>query len=183
MRRPTVRHLCLTAGAIWLIAGCNEPTAARSTDPASAAGGVLRATASVSSTPTLLQCPSATPQSASATIGSAGGVLTVGSNVVVIPRGAVSQDTRFTITVPASPDLVVDISADGFDTFTFATPVLVAVDYSRCPDGAIPATSLAAWFIDRSTNTPLQLMGSFDDRRTEHVIFATGHLSGYAIAE
>jgi hypothetical protein len=184
MRRPTLRHLSLAVGALWLIAGCNEPTATRSADQGGETGGIIsRATAIVTGSPTLLACPSSSSSSASATIGSAGGFLKLDGNLVVIPKGAVSQDTRFTITVPASQNLVVDVSADGYDTFTFALPVLIAVDYSRCPDDAIPSTSLAAWYVDRATTSPLQLMGSFDDRRTEHVIFATGHLSGYAIAE
>ncbi|HET7583456.1 MAG TPA: hypothetical protein VFK13_01025 [Gemmatimonadaceae bacterium] len=183
MRRLSVRYLCFTAGALWLIAGCDEPTATRSMTDESPTSVLSEVTATVLTAPSLLVCPSTTAQSASATIGPNGGILSVGGNVVVIPRGAVPTDTKFTITVPASQHLEVDISAEGFDTFNFAVPALIALDYGRCADSAIPSKSLAAWYIDRSTKSLLQLMGSFDDRLTRHVIFATGHLSGYAIAQ
>lgn len=163
--------LTLVAGA-----GCagDGPTA---THPAIAASASIHAESA-----TLLQCPVSEGGSATSVIGSLGGVLSVGGTRVVIPADAVPSSTSFTLTVPSSPYVEIEVTAGDADHFVFSKPVLVAIDYSRCGDSLLSPRH-SAWNIDPVTKALLEKMIGVDVRLTHTVVFTTIHFSGYALAD
>jgi hypothetical protein len=131
----------------------------------------------------LLACPSETPQSAREIIGPLGGVIAVGGSSITIPAGAVLEPTEFEVELPASPFMEVEIHAVGQEHYYFLAPVVITIDYSRCPSDAIPpGVLLTGVYIDGNTKSILDVMGGVNDSLLNQVTFPTGHLSGYAIA-
>jgi hypothetical protein len=166
------------ASILMALTSCAEPTA-----PAghSVPGGAVQpSVAGVA--PDLLVCPSDTTSSAQATIGLLGGTVGAGRTRIVIPPGAVLVPRVFTVTVPASRLMEVQITAQGFDHFQFLLPVQVTIDYSRCGENPSALAALSAYYIDERTKWPLQLMPGSDDKSARAYTFVTDHLSGYAIA-
>lgn len=134
--------------------------------------------------PTLLRCePAASRQSVSGVIGLLGGTLQIGNTRVVIPRNAVPVATTFTLTVPASPIVEISVRAGDAEHYVFQEPVLVTIDYSRCASALASQRPVTAWHIDESTKQLLENMGGVDLRPSSTITFATGHLSGYAVAD
>jgi hypothetical protein len=131
----------------------------------------------------LLVCPSGTAQSATGVIGSLGGVLSVGGTSVTIPANAVLQPTSFTLTVPASKYVEIEVTAGDADHYLFSQPVVVAIDYGRCGGGSLLSTPHQAWNIDPATKALLENMGGVDSKLTHTVVFSTIHFSGYALAD
>jgi hypothetical protein len=129
----------------------------------------------------LLACPSSRTMEASATIGHAGGIVAVGGFSMRVPGGVVSQPTTFTLTVPASQYLEVEISAAGEKHYQFERAATVTLDYSRCSLD-VRTADFSAWYIDSDTKEPLANMGGHHDRGRHLITFFTDHLSGYAIA-
>lgn len=162
--------LCCWLG---LIAACGEPGA-----PATPPAGPV---ASLSS-PILIECPAATSQSATLSIGELGGTVDVAGSSISVPAAALLVPTEITLTVPASRYMEVEITANGLEEFQFEQPVIVAIGYSRCGTD-FGSTELTAWHIDSRTRALLEQMGGIDDKLTRTVTFSTGHLSSYAIAE
>jgi hypothetical protein len=132
-------------------------------------------------TSALIECPSTTTQTAEGTITLLGGTVTLGGTQVIVPLGALLQPTKIVLTVPASRYMEVDVSVPGVAHFVFEKAIVVVVDYSRC-DPSVTTNMLSAWHIDTSTKELLERMLSFDDKLNRRVIFSTGHLSGYALA-
>jgi hypothetical protein len=127
----------------------------------------------------LLACPVSTSRSGEAVIGARGGRLDVAGHALIVPAGAVKKDTRFVLSVPASPVLEVDVSADGKRHYRFKSPVQLRLSYARC---ASPSTAdlIGAW-IDGGAGGAKE-MPSVHDRAAQRVTITTEHLSGYAIA-
>jgi hypothetical protein len=130
----------------------------------------------------LLVCPSSQSQSASAVIGPKGGVLYAGRTLIAFPPGAVPTARRFTLTVPASRYLEIEVHAAGAASYSLAKPVTIAMDYSRCPAN-VALGSVGAWYIDSNSKSLLQWMGGVDQKLERLVVFQTDHFSGYALAE
>jgi hypothetical protein len=130
----------------------------------------------------LLECPAPATQTSTGLIGPLGGVLAVGSIRVLVPVNAVLAPTSFTLTVPASNYLEIDVKAGDADHFVFERPVVVAIDYGRC---GLPRfhSALTAWNIDPESKTLLEQMPGVDSQLTHTVIFSTIHFSGYAVAD
>jgi hypothetical protein len=181
MHRLTHLHLTIALGAA-LIAG-----AACGADSSTSAVAATRTPAawgsSSSGTPTLLACPSSTAQSATSVIGALGGVLSVGGTSVVIPANAVLAPTSFTLTVPASPYVEIEVTAGSADHFVFEKPVIVAIDYGRCGSDSPSAPAHQAWNIDSDTKALLEQMPGLDVKLAHTVIFSTIHFSGYALVD
>lgn len=171
-------HLRLTL-ALMVGAACSgeQNATARISGPASA-------TASSSSTgATLVVCPTGAAQTTSGLIGPLGGILAVGNTRVLFPANAVLAPTSFTLTVPASKYVEIEVKAAGTDHFLFALPVAVTIDYGRCSRSNFDNTVLTAWNIDPVTKELLELMVGVDDKRARAVTFTTIHFSGYAVAD
>ena len=168
--------LLLSLGVVGAACSVERAAGPRSTDPSSLLG-------LFDQRPSLLTCPSGPGQSASALIGPLGGVLAVGGTRVVIPANAVLSPTTFTLTVPESKYVEIDVRTDASEHYVFSQPVLVTLDYSRCGRSDLLRAPLSAWNIDPQTKALLEPMVSVDDKLTQTVTFTTLHFSGYAVAD
>lgn len=128
----------------------------------------------------LVACAASTTQTSAATLGVTGGVVTTAGSSIRIPPGALAEPTLITLTVPASPNMQIDITAGSAEHFTFLLPVTITIDYSRCAN--IGTRSISVWYIDALARTLLERLPAIDDRAQRRVTFVTGHLSSYAIA-
>jgi hypothetical protein len=130
-----------------------------------------------------LQCPVAAASSSTATIGALGGVLEAGGHQVVIPANAVLLPTRFTITVPASRYVEVDVKAAGLEHFEFLQPVVLSLSYARCARTDIDRESLRIYYVDSQAREILEDKGGVDNKLTRTVTTVTDHFSGYLIGQ
>lgn len=179
MRRPGYSSIVVSFASILVaLASCAEPTALV---PGASPAGPARSS-SEGNPPSLLVCPANTSVSADATIGPLGGLVEAGGTTLVVPPGAVLMEHRFTVTVPASRLMEVQIRAEGYEHFEFLLPVQVTIDYSRCRGNPAVLAALSAYHIDEQTKWLLQLMPGEDDKSSSRYTFVTDHLSGYAIA-
>ena len=181
-------HLALLAAIAVTVAACTdltEPGATRRGSPSRdlrAAALLTSADSQVAAAPQLLVCPTQETQVERALIGPGGGTFGVRGTSITIPAGAVPQPTLFEVVVPASRYMEVEIHAVGAESYIFARPVTVTINYARCPDDAAPPdANLQGVYID-SLDRVLELMGGVADKSDHKVTFATGHLSGYAVA-
>ncbi len=179
MRQP-IRYMLALAVLVGMGAACSN-------HPAASPTGVLadaKASWLESTNATLIQCPApAAPATSSALIGPAGGVISAGGVSVIIPADAVLGDpVTFTLSVPASNYVELEVTPAGSDHYTFARTITVSVDYGRC-GSAYDASLLSAWNIDPITKQLLQPMVSVDNKLTHTVTFVTDHFSGYAVAD
>ena len=129
----------------------------------------------------LLVCPSTQAYTATKIIGRDGGSLSAGGTTITLPARAVNRPTMFTLTVPASDYVEVEIVAENNHHFKFEKRVSVTMDYSRC-EMDLSEKPLSAWHIDVKTKDLLEEMPGRTDKRASTVSFGTDHLSGYALA-
>jgi len=173
----TSNRFLLLLGAALVLA-CNEQAPDDVLGP-----GPDVVTAARDATPQLVACPSTESRSVSKTIGILGGSLEIDGTRVVVPVGAVLLPTTITLTLPASPYMEVDFTANSLQHFKFPVAVHVTIDYSRCDRRALAARPVTAWYIDTPTKNLLELMRAKDDRAARRVSFPTIHFSGYSIAQ
>jgi hypothetical protein len=170
----TIRF-ALCAAAAATLASCTEGSPGRLTAPE---GASLAASGA-----TLLQCPSSTTTSRSAVIGLLGGVIALDGHVVAIPANAVLVPTQFTLTVPASSYVEVDIRAAGQEHFVFERPVSLTLSYARCNRADVDRQNLRIFYIDSRTRAIIDDMGGTDNKVLRTVTTGTGHFSGYVIGQ
>ena len=170
-----VSGLAASTCAAMLLGSCTDA-------PPSALTGPRAHVAAVPLPTELLSCPSSETHSASATIGPAGGVLTAAGSSVVVPRGAVRRPVEFTLTVPESDILEIDIVATGHDRYVFERPVAVNLDYSRCASALASRGAVGVWHIDAGTRELLEYRHATRLKRHEIASFSIEHLSTYALA-
>lgn len=157
-------------------------SAARVDSIATAAPTVVADSSATAAAPHLLVCPVGTSYSDRRTIGPKGGSVGARGSRIYIPAGAVAQETDFELVVPAGQYMAVEIHAVGRESFTFAEPATIVINYARCPNDAVPTGGLAGAWINSATGQVLQVMGGRADRQGNKLSFSTGHLSGYAVA-
>lgn len=188
---PTLRssrflRASLAGAAVVLFGACADSPLAPTAPGAAVPNAALGSSSSVA-TPAagsigdgILSCPTSVTQSATGVIGKKGGVVRVAGSELVVGPGAVKEPTAFTVVLPASPMMEIEIHAQGVDHYEFRHRVSVTMDYSRCAPSALPAASLAAWYIDSGTKGRIANMRAVDDRASRRLTFYTDHLSGYA---
>jgi hypothetical protein len=164
--------------ALAAAASCtsDQVAAPRPTDPLMLLG--LRGTSSA-----LITCRAGKAGTATGLIGPLGGVLAAGNTRVAIPAGAVLSFTTFTLTVPSSRYVEIEVKPTGGEHFVFELPVTVTLDYRRCRRSNLDKGLLTAWNIDPVTKRLLAPMVSVDDKLARTVTFSTVHFSGYAVAD
>ena len=128
-------------------------------------------------------CATSGRKRAHAIIGPAGGSIALGNTVLAVPAGAVAAPQRFDVHLPPSDHLAIEVTAKGFASFRFLTPVSVSVDYSRCGSADLAKRSVAMWHVDETTGALLERMHSVVDAERRTITFATPHLSVYVMAE
>lgn len=172
--RTWLRSAAIFAGVLSL-ASCTDGQAEGITAPATALS-------SASTGPTLLECPAETSTSTSSLIGPLGGVVSVGGHQLVVPPLAVLLPTQFTVTVPASQYLRVDVTAGNGQHYQFQKPVSLTLSYARCTRSNIQKENLRIFYVD-DANVILEDMGGTDDKNARTVTTGTDHLSGYVIGQ
>ena len=184
MRLKFVRSFALAA-TVLVINACGDASQLAGPDATLIAGVTLDARAADRSgtapVAQLLVCPSTESFTASAVIGREGGSLSAGGATITLPHKAVSRPTLFTLTVPASPYVEVEIVAEGKPHFNFDKRVLITLDYSRCGED-VDQKSLSAWHIDTRSKALLDEMPGRKGLHDRNISFGTDHLSGYALA-
>jgi hypothetical protein len=171
--RSRLLSVALGAGLLGMVACTDQtPTQLTGTGPAF----------SETSTPTLIECPTPTARSISATVDESGGTLSVRGGKMVLPAGAVREPTLFTLTVPASLYAEISVTANGGEHFQFEKPVSLTISYSQCSRAKLEKGALSAWYVAPETKALLEYMGGEDDKVSRTVTFRTDHLSEYAIA-
>lgn len=133
--------------------------------------------------PSPLECPVATTTSKTALIGLLGGAIELNGHRVMIPAEAVLLPTEFTMTVPASNYVKVDITAAGQEHFQFRKPVSLTLSYARCTRTNIDKETLRIYYVDSQTNAIIDDMGGTDDKTARTVTTGTDHFSGYLIGQ
>ena len=81
--------------------------------------------------------------------------------------------------MPEAKVLKVKIRARDEQHFSFAKPVAITLDYSRCTK--LPSDP-TAWYVDEDTNGELEQMPGVNNADAQTFTLQTGHLSGYALA-
>src|SRR4051812_1281138 len=126
MNRPRLLRLAATFAVFALAACADGPTApaARTTPPTPDAPSDLLWWGG----PSYLACPTTETQQATALIGPLGGLLSLGTDAISFPSGAVETPTLFAYTVPAGRLMKVDLSAVDVAHYVFDTSVTVTID-------------------------------------------------------
>lgn len=171
--RPSVLALLVA-----VLGGCVDSATAPApaTQPASAP---VHASSSYGAT--LLECPIDVTRSTSAEIGLLGGSLELDGHSVLIPQGAVLVPTEFTLEIPASNYVEIDVRANGQDHFEFHEPVALTISYDRCTRSNIEKKTLRIYHVDSASKAILEDLGGTDDVVARAVTTSTDHLSDYAI--
>ena len=137
---------------------------------------------SVSSNPTLIECPSSTTYETSGTVLALGGSVQLNGHRVSLPMGAVLGPTSIEMRDPAGQFMLLNLGANGQEHFQFQAPISITIDYSRCTRSNINKGPLSVWLIDPATGALLQNMGGVDNKANRSITFETDHFSGYALA-
>lgn len=164
--------------ALLFAAGCRDSEPTSSVEPATS----LAVQHAPESATRLAACETTVSSMAMARIGPAGGVITAGPVVVLVPPHAVRTPTRFTVEPLAGSTLRVRITAQGHRSFGFARPIAVMIGYAHCARQDFEQRPVAVWHVDDQTNTLLQRMPTVHDRDNKTIGFLTAHLSTYAVA-
>lgn len=175
------QRLFVLAGAL-LLASCRGDAPDRLVGPRGDLVGTSDAIGtSLGAVVSPLLCPAASDQVANATIGPAGGTLSLRGARIVVPPGAVPEPTSFTIELPATEAVELLASTGDGGHYSFQAPVTVTLSLARCGSSS-PSSGLAAWYFDPATGTVLQYMGGSVDAASQTFTFSTDHFSGYVIA-
>lgn len=121
---------------------------------------------------------------ATATIGEKGGRVSVGGVTLDVPRGALSDDTEITLTVPAGDYLQAQFAPHGL---TFSKPAELTFNLAGTAAGGVPslARSLAGVYfldsLDDGLATALEVLPT--RLNGVNLSFNISHFSGYCVSE
>jgi len=185
---PGAKWLVL-AGFATLLAGCDDTNDRAPLAPTERPGFTSAASA------TLLECPIDAEVSATARIDVLGGTLGVtdsygGRHEVIFPAGAVSQQTVFTLTAPASRYVLVRVTATDPATgavspvdFPVDAQPTLAISYKRCPRPDLSRPNLQLFQVDEQTKAPItRAFGGKENNASDlRVRGQVPHFSEYAV--
>jgi hypothetical protein len=127
------------------------------------------------STANLLLCSPERYLTATKLVGSGGGKIKVGSHVLTIPAGALSQDVTITAEQLTGSVNSVRFSPEGL---TFALPAELTMSYTNCTSVISPKRVV---YTDEQLKI-LELLRSVDRPQTKTVTSPIDHFSRYAVA-
>ena len=165
-----VRPLVIALGALVVGLACERSPAGPTPDPA--APTLL---ANLSKSGGLLSCKPLGYDSATQTIGPAGGVLKISKHNLVVPAGALSAVVSITAVAPLDTVNRVALRPEGL---TFNQPALLTMFYGNCR--VIPQSKQIAYTTD--SLVILQYVPSSDTPTAKLVTGQLSHFSNYAIA-
>jgi hypothetical protein len=123
----------------------------------------------------LLRCEPRRLEGDAAIIGPEGGTLHLGDHELVIPRGALSEETLISGRAPTSSLVEVEFEPEGLQ---FQRPAKLTLSYKSCD---VPAGDLLVAYLGAG-NRILELPASSDLRSYSEVIGEINHFSRYAVA-
>jgi len=167
--RPVLAAVVL---AVVSVLSCTEPTAPRTpaTPESSLVGSLLGSLQ-------LLSCSPLPYDSASQTIGPAGGVLHVGPHTLLVPAGALDSAVTITGVAPSGTVRLVRFQPEGL---TFDRAASLTLSYSNC---SLVSTLLPKRVV--YTNDAMDIVEallSLDNIFSRKVTGQVRHFSGYAVA-
>jgi hypothetical protein len=121
-----------------------------------------------------LHCSHTEPQTTSAVIGPEGGTLRIGRHRLIVPAGALNEETLITGTVPADSSATVTFEPSGLK---FKRPASLVLTTKDCD---VPAGDPSVMYID-DTGKPVEELPSVFDRAREEVTTPIHHFSGYQV--
>ena len=125
----------------------------------------------------LLSCDVRQGYSASKTIGSAGGVISVGAHTLVIPPGALASNTLISASAPAGSTVQVHFEPSGL---RFAKPTALTMSYGDC--GLVQGLLVKVVYVDSRSNI-LEVLTSLPNLLNRTVTAPVSHFSNYALAD
>lgn len=171
MRQPRL-FLYAMAGAVLGTAACSGDSATP-LGPNPSLIGTLTSTVNA----VLLQCDPLPYSRTSATIGSAGGVITVGPHVLMIPRDALSQRVTITAEVVSGNVNSVRFSPEGLQ---FKKNAALVMSYKNCSGLGMLLPKKIAY--TNELLSILELLKSVDLTDQKKVSSQLKHFSRYAVA-
>lgn len=181
MESSSFRLSALVLALAVFLASCSDvaptapaaPTAqAAPADSALLLGGLLNELRG-----TLLSCQPMQAATATATIGSGGGVINVGPHRLVVLPGALSSPVTITATMPSSTTNRVEFQPHGL---VFARPAALTMSYANCGALARIIPKRIA-YLDGQLNI-LEFLPSVDVLWQQKVTARLDHFSEYAVA-
>ncbi|HEV8598865.1 MAG TPA: hypothetical protein VGQ69_05865 [Gemmatimonadales bacterium] len=173
MRRPRI-FLQTILGVVVGAGACSGDSATPvGPTPSSSLIGTLTSTVNG----VLLSCSPLPYSTASATIGSAGGVLTVGPHVLMIPQGALGKPVTITAEVVSGNVNSVRFSPEGLK---FEKSAALVMSYSNCSGLGMLLPKKIAY--TNELLSILELIQSVDLSGQEKVSGQLKHFSRYAVA-
>ena len=197
--RPVRRLLALTSVALVTACSADMPSAPRSAPSdapnASLLGGVIGVVGSVVTVltepllaPTITRRSPIAAEKVVAVIGRAGGTITLPNAglTVVVPYGAVSSATTFTVSAPAGTAVLYEFAPHGTK---FAVPLKVTQDLSRTTYSLLSGLTLKAGYYqdgsaNPSNNTALvtEILPVTLSSLLGRATFSVSHFSGYMMS-
>lgn len=172
MRLTRWRSIGLLVGAALVVLSCREPTRPPlDNSPARALLGSLTETVG------LLACTPMPAESASATIGPAGGAIDVGPHTLTIPPGALADTVTITAVAPSDTVNRLHFEPTGL---RFQRPATVTMSYANCGIAGDVIPKRVAYVSD--SLQVLDLLPSLDDFANRRVTGQLQHFSQYAVA-
>jgi hypothetical protein len=170
--RPLVVVFVVCVLALASACGDHTPTAPQPAAPsADLIGSLLGSTG-------LLKCSSLPYASTTQTVGIAGGILSAGPHKLVIPPGALLNQTTITMTLPTGLGVnAVKFKPEGL---RFVTPAVLTMSYANC---SLLGKLLPKRIAYTSDNMQiLYYLLSLDNLLSKYVTGKVSHFSAYAIA-
>lgn len=125
----------------------------------------------------LLRCSPLTADTTVATVGPAGGTLTIGPHTLVIPAGALDSSVTITAIAPSDSVNQVEFAPQGLQ---FETPASLTLSYANCNLLGISLPKKVVYTDDLLQI--LELEPSLDHAFSQTVTGRIGHFSSYAVA-
>jgi hypothetical protein len=173
--RITLSAMVLVGAVAAVNCGDYNPSApSTAPDSAVVAAGLLGGITSG-----LLSCPALPAASATKSIGTAGGTITVGPHTLVIPAGALSSTTTIKASIKQEKNIRVTFSPDGLQ---FAKPAVLTMSYAHC--GLLSGLKLRRIvYVSPNLSTILERLLSLDNIFSRKVTAPIKHFSDYAVEE
>ena len=125
----------------------------------------------------LLQCSKLPSTSVKQTIGSTGGAMRIGPQLLLVPSGALAQPVTISGKTAGGPGNAVDFKPVGL---VFLKPVYLVLSYANCTTAGSSASRAVAYTTD--SLAILYYVPSSDNTSAQQVTGQIFHFSNYAIA-
>ena len=125
----------------------------------------------------LLQCSKLPSTSVKQTIGSTGGAMRIGPQLLLVPSGALAQPVTISGKTAGGPGNAVDFKPVGL---VFLKPVYLVLSYANCTTAGSSASRAVAYTTD--SLAILYYVPSSDNASVQQVTGQISHFSNYAIA-